>query len=568
MVLGQSKEVFTSQVTLEFGAPGFQFAFAPQLVTDGITSATLEVPLPGNAVVQKFDVVVQAQVASATLAQNVAQIRANPGTKPDNANSGMSIVVDFGTPRTVSAVQLPLNSGMTILRVTPWIGTGFAPTPAYTVIAEGSSGTTATPGPNSTATTAILPSEVRTERLLVETLGTQPVDALAANMAVVLPEAPSGLQLRIDNGAPVFSYPGPAQPGVGTDLTDQWNQDSKRLVDIGGALASLTGDPTSTDTTKFKVVLSSSVPGVLNVTENDRLVLFVRRVAFGSDTSKALTFSEEGEQDLPLDAYGANVTVDPGAQISSVRFTAIGTLPPERVLPPVGPADANLADLVLTPNLAAIVCLPAVSSFGELTAVRLPLTAGSGGAEVRVGLWQSNKDAGIEPAVPVAQGVSTPVELSEGNAESWVTFPFKRPVAVDASLTFWAAVLMTRGQVTWSLGASAGPSDPIDGNVLRSGAPAGPWLPLPKAFVDPQGPFVACRGRVRVTGHAKKDVPIAPVLVSVAGGASLPVTPTAKGSDQTVAVGGAVTLNGAKLSVISLAVGTVTIQNLDVVATK
>jgi len=103
---------------------------------------------------------------------------------------------------------------------------------------------------------------------------------------------------------------------------------------------------------------------------------------------------------------------------------------------------------------------------------------------------------------------------------------------------------------------------------LRSGAPAGPWLPLPKAFVDPQGPFVACRGRVRVTGHAKKDVPIAPVLVSVAGGASLPVTPTAKGVDQTVAVGGAVALNGAKLSVISLAVGTVTIQNLDVVATK
>src|SRR5260221_8640713 len=86
-----------------FGQPEFRFQTAPQLKTDGISSATLEVSLPRNAVVEQFDIVVQAKPASGTHVQNVAQIRANPGTAADNVGQGMAIVVDFGTPRTVSA---------------------------------------------------------------------------------------------------------------------------------------------------------------------------------------------------------------------------------------------------------------------------------------------------------------------------------------------------------------------------------------------------------------------------------------------------------------------------------
>src|SRR5262249_37558689 len=131
---------------LSFGIQDF-FRFAPQLVTDGISSATLQVSLPLNAVVQQFDVVLQAQTAAASVVQNVAQVRANPASQADIAGNGMAIVVDFGTPRTVSAVQVP--TGMSIVRVTPWIGTGFAPHPAYSASTESlrSGQLTVTPGP-------------------------------------------------------------------------------------------------------------------------------------------------------------------------------------------------------------------------------------------------------------------------------------------------------------------------------------------------------------------------------------------------------------------------------------
>jgi hypothetical protein len=205
---------------------------------------------------------------------------------------------------------------------------------------------------------------------------------------------------------------------------------------------------------------------------------------------------------------------------------------------------------------------------GEITAIRLPLTAESGGAEMRVALWQSKKGAKGEPSLPIPQGTSDPVQLGQDTTEAWVTFPFKKPVPVDDTVTQWATLLVTRGQVTWALGSSSGALDPIDTNDIRSGPPAGPWLPLPQPFVSGGTPLARLRGRVRVAGHAKKDAPIAPLLASVAGSAQIQVTPTAKGSDVVVTGMGSVLLAGAKLRVISRVAGTISIKNVDVVATK
>jgi len=557
---------------VSFGIQDF-FRFAPQLVTDGISSATLQVPLPLNAVVQQFDVVLEAQTAAATLVQNVAQVRANPATASDISGQGMAIVIDFGTPRTVSAVQVP--SGMSIVRVTPWIGTGFAPQPAYSVAAEGDShgNLTITPGPSSSATTVILPSEIRTERLLVEALGNKTAADLAAQMAVVLPEAPSGLELRINGGAPVFTFPGPAQPGPSAELTDQtWNSDGKRIVHLGSALAALTGDPTKSDLVTFNVVLSSKTPGKLKVDAADKSVSYVRRVLFGSDTSKDVVFAEEGAQELPLDNFGAGVSVDSAAMIQQISFTALGNLPPERVLPPVGPDDANLADLLVSTGHATMVRLPGGTGLVELTAIRLPVLAGSGGAEARVVLWQSAKGGG-EPAIATPQGASDPAQLSESQSESWITFAFKRAVPLDGSLTYWAALVVSRGQITWPMASSSGAGDPIDRSVLRNGPPAGPWLPLPVPFLPstdgtPPMPFSSCRGRVRMAGHAAKDAPIAPVLANLSATDSVQIVPTQKGVAETVLAASPLALHGASLRLVSRVAGTVTIRNLDVVSTK
>lgn len=551
MAVPIQSELFATETSVGFGLASFVFAMAPQLVTDGISSATLQVTLPHNALVQQFDVAIQARTASAITVQNVAQVRANPSA----SGQGLSITLDFGTLRTVSAVQVP--SSLTIVKVTPWIGTGFASTPVYPASGGG------IPGPNSSATTAILPSEIRTERLLVEANGDTSISVsdLSAQMAVVLPEAPSGLSLSINNGAPVFTYPGPAQVGPDSTLSDQaWSSDGKRIVHLAAALAALTGDPTKSDSLTFNIVLTSQVPGILGISQLDsgQSVLYVRRVVFGSQTDHDVVFSEEGEQDLPLDTFGPGVTADPAAAIQNLAFTAAATLPPERVLPPVGPDDAGLADLVLNPNLSFMVQLPSGTGLAELTAIRLPLLAGAGGAEARMVMWQSKPGGSAEPDTALPQA-SDPVKLAEAAQEAWTTFPFKQAVALDPSLSYWAALVLARGQIVWPLGTSGG--------ALRSGPPAGPWLPLPDPFVTGNSPLVQCRGRIRVVGHARKDAPLAPILWSVGADPAVPLTPTQKGLDQSLGLTSSPLLQGAVLHLVSRVAGTVTIRNLDVVST-
>src|SRR5437879_896765 len=98
-----------------------KFTYGRQLKTDGITSATLEISLPKNAVVRKYDVMVSARRADATAVQNVAQVRTQDSTL------GTGIIVDFGTPRTVSAVSVP--APLQIVTIKTWMGTGFAEKP-------------------------------------------------------------------------------------------------------------------------------------------------------------------------------------------------------------------------------------------------------------------------------------------------------------------------------------------------------------------------------------------------------------------------------------------------------
>jgi hypothetical protein len=572
--LGGSTPVGGSGLNLYYEVEDFgshQFGFGPQLTTDGIVGATLEVVLPKNAVVRTYDVVVKALRASATVVQNVAQVRTQESTL------GTSAVVDFGTPRTVSAVRAPL--GLQIVTVKAWTGAAFANTNVYsaTVMSKitklpGQSQKTETvvdADPPSTDRTAIFASEVRTERLLVDMVGTANAGELGAGMAVVLPESPQGLELRIDGAQPVFTDPGPVSAGPDSALTDStWNSSGERIVHLGGALAALTGDPAATGDVTFKVALTSRVPGVLGLRllPGGQDVHRIRRVLFGSDANKDLAFDAEGVTDVRLESLPPNLTIE------EVRFTASGTFPPERVLPPVGPDESGVAELVADATRALLVRLRKLTGLAELTGVRLPLRGGAGGGEAAIALW-SNKAADIdEPLEAIPQAVTTPVTFGEaaGDSDVWTTFEFRQPVPIDSTNPPWAALLVTRGELSCEAGAfvSGLPPDPLGENIVRRGPPTGPWRPLPAPFLTGSTGLAAARGRVRMIGHAPKDAPLPPVKVELPGGTfAAGVTPTAKGVQAVFHPPAPVAQADPTLRITHYAAGTLTIRDIDVVST-
>lgn len=558
---GMAQAMFVGTATGLVLAP-----FLIQRVTDGTTAAALTVTLPLNALVRKFEVVVQAKQADFTSARNVAQVR--DANQEVLGGDGMAVVLDFGLLRTVAAVQVPLD--LQVMSVTPWTGMGFAPNPIYSTTAAGSI------QPPSTAQIAYF-GETRTERLLLRLIGTMDLDELAAEdaFAVLLPEPPSGLELRLEGGAPAWSHPAPPQLTDAAELSaTAWNRDGRRLVDVAAALAAVTGDPTRAQPVDFTLTLTSRVPGDLALTEHARQVSVIRRVLFDGAPERTLDFAAEGAVDLPL-----SLPAPPAGQsraIEAVRFTAIAALPEERVLPPVGPDPAGgdgvpvLADLALGADRAACVRLRADTGLAELTGVRLPLKAGGDGAEARIVLWRNKGPGTAEPVEALPDATSDPVTLQGGAAEVWTSFLFPHPVPLDDADPPWAALLVSRGAVTWSMGAAAGPDDPLAENLVRLGPPTGPWKPLPAPFRTGDGPLTRLRGRVRAMGLAPKDAPLAPLLVGAAGAAGAPVavTPTAKGALIAVAFEPPLPAAQPVLRLTALTGGAITLRDVDVVSTN
>jgi len=551
--------------------------YARSSIADGTSSAALSVPLPLNAVVRTFDVVVQARQAAMTATGAVAQLRESGDSGA--SDFGMSVVIDFGKMRTVSEVEVP--SGLGIMSITSWIGTEFNPKPVYSapvassIAARGGSHQTVVIATApSTGGHAILSSEIRTERLLVGLVGTADIETLAEEMLVRLPEAPSGLELRLEGGTVIWSHPAAPQLGAGTTLSDAaWSSDGRRIVHAAAALAAATGDPTGNQVLPFNLVLTSQVPGNLAVTEHARAVSVVRRMLFDGDSERTFEFESEGMVDIPLPLPAP--AAGQGRAIEAIRFTALATPPPERVLPPVGPDPAGasdvpvLADLVLNPARAAIVRLRPASGLEGLVGIRLPLATGPDGAEARIVMWRNGEPGTAEPVEALADATSDPASLTGGAGEAWVTFAFPRPVPVDDANPPWAALLVTRGELTWSLGGVIDANDPIDVNLVRVGAPTGPWKPMPTPFQTGGGPLTALRGRLRVVGVAPKDRPLASHTVALAGvsGEPIEVTPTPKGTLVTMTFDPPLSQPGATLRLTGRTAGPITLRGVDVVAT-
>ena len=541
-------------------------------VTDGIVSRTLPVALRRNALVERFDVQVRAQQADATMLASCAQVRTQ-----EEGNGIVTAIADFGSPRTVigvGAVADPAGA-ISIFVVTPWTGAEFAAKSAYAALSIASDAhtheTIVRTAEPSTPDEAIFP-DVRTERLRISLITGVDSDTIAGRLWARLPDLPADLDLRIDGGPPVWTSAGPVQPGA-----RGFDAQGRQTVPLAPALAALTGDPTRDEAVTFQVVLTSRVPGKLDLTTGTTSVKYLARVDLGAEGQRQLTFDAEGLQALALALPSWVDTVE------RVSMTLTAKLPAERVIPPVGPpaapipgdgGAATLAELVLDTDHAAAARLPMNTDLAEIVALRLPLRAAASGAEARVVLHE----AGSEPGALVDGGTSKPVILDEGDEEAWTTFTLPRPVKLDPTAPPWAALVVSRGSVSWTLGtfATAGET-----NAIRRGPPAGPWRTLPSLLAS----VPTIGGRLRVVGRATDDRPVAPFLVNVQGASAaaarqVATTPTAKGvrfewrlsSDPATVLPVTPRVeSGAKtvvLQVTSRVIGALTIRDVDVVATR
>jgi hypothetical protein len=404
-------------------------------------------------------------------------------------------------------------------------------------------------------------------------------DEQLADVSLHLPEPPSGLALAIDGAAPVWTHAEPVQPRASVATADGagWDKDSRRIVDLTAAFAALAGDPLAgDDPVSFKLVLSTAVPCLLElVLAGVPALRHIRRVRFAGETRSVIDFAAEGLVDLPL-----GLPAPPGGAtrlIHEVRWVAEADLPPPRTVPPSGPdtvpgeAGMALAQAVLTPQIAACVRLPAGTGVQTLQGIRLPLLAEGDGAEVRVVLWQpAEPAAGGLPLAPLPQGTSDPVTLSASVVENWVSFTFPKPPVLETAPTAvlpWLAVVVTRGSVGWGLATVSGVvTAAVDQMLLRRGPPNGPWKALP-APLQSATALLNARGRLRLTGLAPKDAPLAPLTLQVLGAAALrDLNPLPKGEVASLSLGAGLGVNTPTLRLTSRAIGRLTLRDVDVVS--
>lgn len=525
-----------------------------------IASATLTQSLPANALVRTFTVNVRADAAGVKQLKEVGQVRLQSSQQAGNTG-GTSVVIDFGSPLTISQAAAP--AGVTIRAIYRWRGDSFDVTnPVFS-------------NANGTATATF--AEVSVSRLQLE-LNPAVTQAQAEAVTVLLPSLPADLEVRVNDGPVVWRYPGPR----GAPGTDGWTAVTvgaatytQSAVDLTGVVSPMLGNPESSAPVTVTVELRARVPGRLEVVAGTADYDLLQKVPALPEPN--LVFEEEGDQNLSLNIPGGTATV-----LKEVWLTVSGAPPKERAVPAVGPSRVTAVALLLDPGRSATVRFPE-DQLGELTALRLPLTAQDGTAEVRAQLLSPlgtlpNDEPGpplegtsatqpvqLEPPLATPRGVTNGVV---SDPDTWVLLPFDKPVTIKGPV--WVQLQVTRGTVRWALGAYAA----ADGTPypVRRGSPTGPWLPLPAAVTAMTG----LGGRLHAIGHALKASPLAPLQLQVQAdtpvydGELTDVTPTAKGVTLKLPVDPAAGVPSQRswLRVISRCATTVTVASLIRVVAK
>ena len=476
------------------------------------SSVSTSLLIPLGVVLTQVRVHIEAGAPGATSIGGIATVRASAG-EPDTVTS--ELVLDFGTLRTVSALAVP--TGVSISKITPWVGTKFD----GTVTLSPSSGS------------AVTFTELQTERLLVDLTGNISPDVLASDGLVTTMTPPADLEVTVA-GSRVWFRAGPVPAGFTND------------VDITAAAQAAVDAATVGDQDGNVVVLvalTARVPGDLDLSlpEEPRF-LRTHVVAFPGQTVP-VPFVEEGVTDvaLPLPSDAATWT------IHRVVATAVPRDPgSHRVLPPDGPPISSEADLLLDPDRRLVARLPrsALIRFERLVGIRLLLAPEAGGIEIGGSLFTGTTEL---PGEAVANASLTPVAIPAGTP-AWASLLLAQPVDLGKSAKpspddhFWITIAVTRGSARLALADSDAMVDDSRA-VLRRIAPNGLAKPLSVAYrprahpADAPVPVSGDTAALRMIGIAPAAAPVDVVTMDVpAADGSVAGTLRAPGSGGTVVI--------------------------------
>ncbi len=475
------------------------------LTASGAAQAATEIDFPAGARISRLTVEVRAAPAGGQALADVAEVRTAQG----GSTTSRELVVDFQTLRTVSAIgSSNIGDALRIRSVTPWLGTQFADSPAFTVAA----------GDSGLATVSF--TEIQTERLLIVLDDEVAPAEFAAETVIELPSPPADLDLTVA-GRSAWRHAGAVRAGAAG-----WSDTYRQTVDVtAAAQAAIDAGLTS-----IPVVLTAGLPGDLDVAVAEKEFLRVHPVAFTEGPARIVAATVEGTHTLPIPvpAEAADWTLH---QLVATIQAETGE---ERIFPAVEPVVSGDFLLTLGPDRAALLRVPAewLDRFELVSGLRVPLTVGAEGAEIG-GLVQ--EDAGGEPQAPLPAAVLGPVPIGPagpGAAPAFVTLPLARPIEPPAGRPLWFALHVARGQVTLPLASPDG----TPAVAVRTGPPGGPYRPLP---ILPDAAPAGLGGVAHLVGTPPGAAPV-PALEIVTG-EDLPngaVTPSRDGVVALLDLGG------------------------------
>lgn len=530
------------------------------IAANGANSASLDTTIPANAIVDEYQVRVKAARASFSKASLAGELR-------QSSSSPLEVVIDFGKMLTVNAIRIPYI--VTDYHAYSWLGSKFDL--ANDVRTSFSSPPIDAGLPSEIQETYVFSQEIRTERLLLVFPDSIGFDTVKDNLELSLPDLPSDLAITINGGAPIWQYQGMVQPGSSAEISDEeWNTEGELFVSLAAPLQALAGDASRNVSLPLNIELSSKTPGDIGIEFHSRSLRLLHRLTFDGQQEFKANFAMEGKIPLGLISPGINGSTP---RLLGIQLTLAAEFPLERAIPAVGALANNTSQLVLGNGKAACVRLDNIDKLAQISGIRIPLSTSSSRAETRVVLWKGDQFA---PSKAIEEGVSDPQSWGDkgaskksGDGEQWLVFNFAEPIEHTDTDTFWVAVIVERGEVSWKLAnSSSGEEYPV-----RLGAPAGPWRALPTIFsVNTNlGPV---SGRLHVLGIAAEISPLAPLQLSLdTNNDSIDVTPSEAGENVQLTIGnpgesanpGGTPLNKAELSIISRAVGPLTLSKVNVI---
>jgi hypothetical protein len=509
---------------------------------DGRKQASVKLTLKANALVDQLDIIITANRASLVEANTAADVRVAEGE--ENA-----IIVDFGLMLTVNLVSV--SNEFIIDDVYPWLGTKFD----WQSVVSASG--------RDKLNYATFP-DLKTERLLIKLNEEQSASDALSSLQLSLPDLPAGLSVRINDDEPSWVHDPMVQLSTSTDLSyETWNSEGKRLVSMKNAIAKYTQNSSDESELEFDLILNSAIPGKLELAIDTLAYRHIHRVSFENEKQLLLAFDMEGQQELLLaPPSSAN------EPMTGVQFNLGAQLNTVRAIPAIGPQNNGLIDLSLGKGKSAIVRLDNNDGLVELSALRFPFVTTISGAEASIVLWSEQNGM---PLQSIENAVSQPVNWT-GEEERWVRFEFTEPVAIEPNQILWAAIHISRGEVTWRMASSNQSAE----NQVRIGPAGGPYRALPAIFGDSTS-LGNIAGRLHLLGLADQTAPMPPISISLeesnsaSNGNQSSITPLLA-TDEDIRI--AIELDSFSqksvgeslaLSITSLSEGSVTISEVDLI---